>query len=143
MRISDWSSDVCSSDLLAICFLHSYVEDVNERAVKERIQARRMTLAVTLSSEVSQKQREYERTSTTVADAYVKPIVQRYIDNLTGNLAEQSVTADLFVIQSNGGLVTPELAMSNPINIVESGPAAGVLMCAAIGKEENAPLLLT
>src|SRR3546814_12213895 len=108
MRISDWSSDVCSSDLLAICFLHSYVEDVNERAVKERIQARGMTLAVTLSSEVSPKQREYERTSTTVADAYVKPIVQRYIANLTGNLAEQGVTADLFVIQSNGGLGTPD-----------------------------------
>src|SRR3546814_12351315 len=100
-----------------------------------------MTLAVTLSSEVSPKQREYERTSTTVADAYVKPIVQRYIDNLTGNLAEQGVTADLFVIQSNGGLVTPELAMFNPINIVESGPGAGVLMCETIGREEDgAPL---
>lgn len=128
---------------VAVCFLHSYAEDGNERTVKRRIQDRGMESVVALSSEVSPKQREYERTSTTVADAYVKPIVKRYINNLTGSLAQQGITADLFVIQSNGGLVTPELAVSNPISIVESGPAAGVLMCAAIGKEEGCNSLLT
>jgi len=128
---------------VAVCLLHAYARPDHERQIRQRIAERGLKVEVTLSSEVSPKQREYERTSTSVADAYVKPIVRRYIDNLTQNLSGRGVDAELFVIQSNGGLVTPELACSSPINIVESGPAAGVLMCAAVGREEGCPSLLT
>ena len=100
-------------------------------------------LAVSLSSDLSPKFREYERTSTVVANAYIKPIVNRYVSRLTGALKERGLTSDLFIMQSNGGLVSPELACDMPIRIVESGPAAGVLLCGVIGREEGLDRVLT
>src|SRR3546814_2526925 len=115
MRISDWSSDVCSSDLAR----------------------------VSLSSFISPKYREYERTSTTVANAYVKPLVDRYIGALEGSLKELGIGAGLSIMQSNGGLVSPALARACAVRIVESGPAAGVLMCAEVGRDEGFADVLT
>ena len=100
-------------------------------------------IAVSLSSDLSPKFREYERTSTVVANAYIKPIVSRYVSRLTGALKERGLTSDLFIMQSNGGLVSPELACDMPIRIVESGPAAGVLLCGVIGREEGLDRVLT
>src|SRR5262249_27433426 len=95
---------------------------------------REAAIDVTLSSDVSPKFREYERASTTVANAYVRPLVARYLDSLDGLLAGQGFGADLAIMQSNGGLVSSALARRYPIRIVESGPAAGVLMCAEVGR---------
>ncbi len=121
---------------IAVCFLHAYANAMHEELVRERIETRDLQIAFTLSSDVSPKMREYERTSTTVADAYVKPMVCRYIEELDAQLKDVGIRGELSVIQSNGGLITPHLATSRPISIVESGPAAGVLMCAAVGKHE-------
>jgi len=119
-------------DCAAVMFLHAYANPVNEQRMAEILGE--AAIDVTLSSDVSPKFREYERASTTVANAYVRPLVARYLDSLAGLLAGQGFNADLAIMQSNGGLVSSALARRYPIRIVESGPAAGVLMCAEVGR---------
>jgi N-methylhydantoinase A len=120
---------------VAVMFLHSYVNPVHERRMAEILRAGNVGVDVTLSSDVSPKFREYERASTTVANAYVRPLVARYLDGLNGSLREKGFRSQLAIMQSNGGLVSSELARNYPIRIVESGPAAGVLMCAEVGRQ--------
>src|SRR4029453_7507844 len=128
---------------VAVCLLHAYARGEHERLIGERLARRNPQRAISLSSQVSPKFREYERASTVVANAYVKPIVAGYVRRLTGALAQQGIGCDLFIMQSNGGLVPPELACEMPIRIVESGPAAGVLLCGVIGREEGFERILT
>src|SRR5215204_4937880 len=128
---------------VAVCLLHAYAAPAHEKTVGRHLAERNPPLAVSLSSEVSPKYREYERASTVVANAYIKPIVSRYVSRLTGALKQQGIRSDLFIMQSNGGLVSPELACDMPIRIVESGPAAGVLLCSVIGNEEGFDRVLT
>jgi N-methylhydantoinase A len=128
---------------VAVCLMHAYARGEHERIIGKRLAQRNPHRAVSLSSEVSPKFREYERASTVVANAYVKPIVNGYVRRLTGALMQRGIGCDLFIMQSNGGLVPPELAAEMPIRIVESGPAAGVLLCAVIGREEGYERVLT
>ncbi|HEX7126062.1 MAG TPA: hydantoinase/oxoprolinase family protein [Thermodesulfobacteriota bacterium] len=128
---------------VAIGFLHSYVNPAHERAMAEEVRRHAPRCAVTLSSDVSPRYREYERLSTAVANAYVKPTVARYLDGIQKSLAERGYRAALSIMQSNGGLVTPEFAREYPVRIIESGPAAGVLMCARIGRELGLQHVLT
>lgn len=130
-------------DAVAVCLLHSYANPEHERAIRDRILARAPQISVSLSSEVSPKFREYERTNTTVANAYIKPLVGRYVERLQAALALRGYRRDLLIMQSSGGLVTPDLARSHPIRIVESGPAAGVLMCAGVGRQEGFDQVVT
>jgi N-methylhydantoinase A len=120
---------------VAVMFLHSYINAAHERRMAELL--RDNGVEVTLSSDVSPKFREYERASTTVANAYVRPMVARYLDSLNASLEEKGFGSELAIMQSNGGLVSSELARSYPIRVVESGPAAGVLMCAEVGRQMN------
>ncbi len=128
---------------VAVALLHAYANPVHEHAVRDRLRAAAPGLFVSLSSDVSPKFREYERTSTTVANAYVRPIVDRYVGRLQGALAARGFRHDLFIMQSNGGLVSPDFAREYPIRIVESGPAAGVLMAAMVGAEEGCAHVIT
>ena len=128
---------------IAVCLLHAYAAPAHEKAIGARLAKRIPAAAVSLSSDVSPKYREYERASTVVANAYIKPIVSRYVSRLAGALKQQGIASDLFIMQSNGGLVSAELACDMPIRIVESGPAAGVLLSGAIGKEEGFDRVLT
>jgi N-methylhydantoinase A len=128
---------------VAVCLLHAYAAPGHEQAIGKALKVQAPGLAVSLSSDVSPKFREYERASTVVANAYIKPIVGRYVSRLTGALKQQGIASDLFIMQSNGGLVSPELACDMPIRIVESGPAAGVLLCGVIGREEGLDRVLT
>jgi N-methylhydantoinase A/oxoprolinase/acetone carboxylase beta subunit len=130
-------------EAIGISLLHAYANPAHERALAAALQRLAPTLSISLSSDVSPKFREYERTSTTVANAYVQPIVTRYIIRLSEVLGARGLRPDLMVMQSNGGLVSPGLACETPIRIVESGPAAGVLMCRAIGQQEGIADLLT
>lgn len=130
-------------EAVGVSLLHSYINPVHEQCIAARAKAMGLALEVTISSDVSPRYREYERTSTVVANAYVKPGVSRYVKRLESALREQGIHAELYIMQSNGGLVSPQLATSLPVRIVESGPAAGVLMCRAIGREEAIPDLLT
>jgi len=122
---------------VAICFLHAYANAAHEEKMAELIAQTAPQVGVTLSSMISPKFREYERTSTTVASAYVEPLVKGYIHALERSLETLGITSPLSIMQSNGGLVSAEFAAKYPIRIVESGPAAGVLLCAEVGKEEN------
>ncbi len=130
-------------DAVAVVLLHAYANADHERRVGEILRQHLPGKVISLSSTISPKFREYERTSTTVANAYVAPLVDNYLTSLEESLTRLDVSANLSVMQSNGGLVSSELARSFPIRIIESGPAAGVLMCAEVGKEEGFDHVLT
>lgn len=127
----------------AIVFLHSYANPEHERIAARRLAERAPGLAVSASCDVSPRIREYERSSTTLANAFVKPIVARYLDRLRETLTRRGFAAPLHVMQSNGGLATPEVARDFPVRIVESGPAAGVLLARHIGRLQSADHVLT
>jgi N-methylhydantoinase A len=128
---------------IAVSLLHAYANPAHERQVIERVRERLSDLITTASSDVSPRYREYERASTAVANAYVKPTVGGYLDQLQGALERRGFRSGLSIMQSNGGLVSPQLARAYPVRIVESGPAAGVLMCAEIGRELGITQILT
>ena len=134
---------------VAVCLLHAYANPDHERAVgallAERLErpTRNRPASISLSSEVSPRRREYERTSTVVANAYVKPIVGRFLAELEAAFGALGFEGELRVMQSNGGLTTPALAREFPVNIIESGPAAGVLACRAIGAAEDVEHVVT
>jgi N-methylhydantoinase A len=130
-------------EAVSVSLLHAYANPSHEQALAMALRRDAPGICVSLSSEVSPKFREYERTSTTVANAYVQPIVTRYVTRLSEALGERGLRPDLMVMQSNGGLVSPALACETPIRIVESGPAAGVLMCRSVGLQEGIANLLT
>lgn len=112
---------------LAICLLHSYANPVHEALIARRAKELVPEIIVTASSELLPVMKEYERTSTTVINCYVRPVVERYLDNLTRRLVAMQVEAPVGVMQSNGGLATPGAARARPVFCIESGPAAGVM----------------
>lgn len=130
-------------ETVAVSLLHAYANPEHERQIRDQFAARAPELLISISSEISPKFREYERTNTTVTNAYVKPIVDRYLRHLDEALKARGICNDLFVMQSNGGLISPNLARDFPVRIIESGPAAGVLMCAIVGREEGRDQIIT
>jgi N-methylhydantoinase A len=120
---------------LAVCLLHSYVDGCHERRVREIAERLAPGLPISLSSEVLPEIGEYERTSTTVINAYLQPVVGRYLSSLTHSLASMDVHAPVYVMQSNGGIMAATTAIKRPIHIVESGPAAGVIAAQHLASE--------
>ena len=118
---------------LAIVFLHCYANPAHEDAALEAIAAAHPELFLSASHDVSPEIREYERASTTSANAYVKPLAQRYLDNLIEEAGKLGVGAPFFMMLSNGGLTHVEEAKSRPVLLLESGPAAGALVAAHFG----------
>ncbi|HUA53395.1 MAG TPA: hydantoinase/oxoprolinase family protein, partial [Candidatus Sulfotelmatobacter sp.] len=112
---------------VAVAFLHAYANPAHERAAGELIAERFPALAVSLSSEVSPQIREFERSSTTVANAFIKPLAASYLDLMRREIAALGITAPLFMMLSNGGLTHVDEAKRVPIQLLESGPAAGAL----------------
>jgi len=122
-------------EAIAVCLIHSYANPVHEQLVK-RVAARiAPSLTLCISSEVLPEIKEYERTSTTVINAYVRPVIERYLSSLTAELARIGVEAPLLLMQSNGGLTTARAAALTPGNIIESGPAAGVVGVQALARQ--------
>ena len=130
--VRDLPADVQS---IAICFLHSYAHPQHELEARRIALAARPAAYVTASSSVSGEFREYERTSTAVANAYVGPLVATYLGDLRGALADGGFHGPLLITQSNGGVMTADQAIEQPIRTTESGPAAGVNGAAWIGRE--------
>lgn len=122
---------------VAVVLLHAYVNPAHEQRIEAKIAAALPDIHISTSADVSPKYREYERTNTTVANCYVKPVVSNYVSRLQSALNEKQFKSDLFIMQSSGGLVPPDFARDYPIRIVESGPAAGVLMARDVGEEEG------
>ena len=129
------------ADAVAICFLHSYANPDHERRAAEIVREEWPEAAVTASHELTGEWREYERTSTAVLDAYVKPVAATYLAELADRLEEAGIPGEArFCMRSNGGVSRFDVAARTPINLVESGPVGGVIGAAAIGAaigEEN------
>ena len=123
---------------LAVAFLHAYANATHEAQAREVIQARHPELFVSLSSEVAPQIREYERTSTTVANAYIKPLADSYLDLMSREIAGLGIKAPLFMMLSNGGLTHIDEAKRVPIQLLESGPAAGALAGSTFGLRSKA-----
>lgn len=120
---------------VAVGFLHAFVNPVHERRVREILAQEAPELAISLSSEVSPEMREWERFSTTAANAYVQPLMARYLGNLARELVALGITAPLFLMLSGGGLTTIETASRFPIRLVESGPAGGAIFSAEVARQ--------
>lgn len=119
---------------IAVCLLHSYLNASHEQRIGELLQAAVPGVAISLSSEVAPEIREYYRASTTVINAALRPIVSQYLENIEASLREQGISSELLVMQSSGGLMTFADARRRPVFMVESGPAAGVITAAHLGK---------
>ena len=114
-------------EAVAVSLLHSYNNPVNEQALRDQIEERHPDLSLSLSSEVAPVINEYERTSTTVADGYIKPSVTRYIRRVERDLADEGYAGRLLVMHSAGGVMDADASCERPIRMLESGPAAGAL----------------
>jgi N-methylhydantoinase A len=130
-------------EAVAVCFLHSYMNPDHERRVGELLREALPDLFITLSVDILPEIREYERTSTTVINAYVGPPVARYIGRLRDGLREAGLPSRLLVMQSSGGILGAETVMELPARIVECGPAAGVIGAAHAGALNGYPDLIT
>jgi len=119
---------------IAICFLHAYVDPRHERRMVEIARERAPGLAISASHQVMPEIREFERTSTTVVNAFVKPVVDAYLGRLEQGLLEARVGAPLMIMQSAGGVMKSGSARQLPAYCIESGPAAGAVGAAALGK---------
>ena len=128
---------------IAIAFLHAYVDGTHERRAGELLAAACPGLSVTLSSEVCPEAREYERTSTAVANAYVQPLIAGYLANLRDALAERGHTGATLLMTSGGHLASLESARRAPIRLVESGPAGGALLAADIAAVRGEEAILS
>ena len=121
-------------EAIAVCYINSYANDEHEKRTVELIRKLWPEVFVTSSIEVTKEWREYERTSTIALNSYVMPVASSYIDNLDRRLKEAGCHAKEYIMQSNGGTTTFEQAKQTPINLVESGPVAGVYGSAILGK---------
>lgn len=130
-------------DSVAVAFLHSYANPEHELQMRDILAEVAPDAAVTLSHELSREYREYERTSTAVLDAYVKPIVRRYLEALEGELTKDGFTGRFLMTRSGGGAMTAVSAREQPVSLILSGPAGGVIGAAAFAELINEPNLIT
>ena len=122
-------------EAVAIGFMHAYLDGRHERRTREILSDLLPTVAFSLSSEVSPEIREYERWSTTVANAYVQPVMGRYLGRLDTALRARKFACPLFMMTSGGGLMTLDTARRLPIRLVESGPAGGAILAAGLARQ--------
>ena len=124
---------------VAICFLHSYRNSANEELVAERLRRLLPDVRTTASHELLPELKEYERTSTTVVNSYIQPTVGRYLESLEEGLVELGFDCDVQVMQSNGSLFDSHTARAQPVRLIESGPAAGVIAARSLAADLGEP----
>jgi N-methylhydantoinase A len=129
-------------EVVAVCFLHAWVNPEHEARAAALLRER-LEVPVVASHEVSGQWREYERASTTVLSAYAQPVVSSYLGSLAGRLGAEGVTAPSYAMSSNGGVCSFDRARSNPIRLLESGPVAGVVAAAELGRRMGAGDILS
>jgi len=129
-------------EAIAIVFLHAYANPRHEAEAARIVTRTLPRMAVTTSHEVAPEVREFERASTTVANAYIKPLAQRYLELMGRRLAEASIPAPLLLMLSSGGLTHVAEAERAPVRMLESGPAAGAIAAAFFGKEDGSGSVL-
>jgi N-methylhydantoinase A len=129
-------------DSVAVSLLHSYVNTGHEKKVAERLQAALPDVAISLSSDLAREIKEYERTSTVVANAYVKPLVATYLRELGSRIAAIRSGIPLRVMVSSGGFTSAEAGAESPILLLESGPAAGVISALNTARQNDVDQVL-
>ena len=129
-------------EAVAIALLHSYANPAHERALRDAILAAHPGLPVSLSSDVSPEIREYERTSTTVLNALLVPVVRAYMDRLRGRIGEDGFAPRIFLVQSNGGVCSLDTAAEQPARLLLSGPSGGALAASRIAGTLGRPNLV-
>ncbi|MGI9411167.1 MAG: hydantoinase/oxoprolinase family protein [Hyphomicrobiaceae bacterium] len=130
------------SDAIALCLLHSYIDDRHEVETAASIAKHLPDQHVSVSSEIACEIREYERMSTTVANAYVQPLTSNYLRNLQGRLSSLGADAPIRIMVSSGGFTSAEIAARTPVRLLESGPAAGVLSAITTAKSAGVDRVL-
>lgn len=128
---------------VAIAFLHSYANPDHEQAMRDILGETAPDVEVSLSSDLSREYREYERTSTAVLDAYTKPIVRTYLRSLQTELGDRGFEGQFLMMRSGGGAMTAALAQDQPVNLILSGPAGGVVGAAGFSALVGEPNLVT
>ena len=122
---------------VAICFLHSYANGVHEREAAQFLEGALPGVPLSLSSQVCPEIREYERATTTVANAYVRPLMEQYLLRMQDRLVQAGFHGKLMLMSSSGGLTSIELACLFPIRLVESGPAGGVIFASRVAEQQG------
>ncbi len=130
-------------EAIAICLINSFANPAHELILRDIVRRKAPKLPLSVSCEVLPEIKEYERTSTTVVNAYVMPIVASYLRALRKGLDEAGIPARLLLMQSNGGLTTDSAAAERPMNIIESGPAGGVVGAQALARAKQLPKIIT
>ncbi len=128
---------------IAVGLLHSYVNDAHERLIAEVLAEKLPHVMVSLSCEVSPQMREYERFNTTIANAYIKPLIKSYLGRLKDRLAEEGAACPVFLMHSGGGIMSLESAADFPVRLVESGPAGGAIFAADIAAKHGLSKVLS
>ena len=124
--------DASGADAVAICLMHSYANPDHERWLRDILAERRPGLTVSISSEVSPEAREFDRLCTTVANAYIQPLMETYLARFAERFAAEGVTCPILMMTAGGGMCTIQTAARFPIRLVESGPAGGAILAARI-----------
>ncbi|WP_435181305.1 hydantoinase/oxoprolinase family protein [Halorussus sp. AFM4] len=136
--VEDW--DVES---IAVCFLHAYKNPEHEQRVADIIKEEYDDVSVSLSSDITNEYREYERTATTVLDAYIKPIFESYVDQLRDSLHDRGLEAPFFITRSGGGALAADNAKTAPVQTILSGPAGGLIGASFVGRRTDREDLIT
>ena len=127
------------AESIAVCLLHSYANPAHEEALGEIISSVHPHAYVTLSHRILREYREYERTSTTAVNAYVGPVVARYLGSLRERLRQRGFKGEVLVMQSGGGVMSLDTAIQMPVRMMESGPVAGVIGAARVANALGYP----
>ena len=130
-------------EALSVSLINSYTNDAHEKRIGELAAEELPGIAVSLSSDVLPELREYERTITTVANAYVQPQVNKYMRHLEAQLTDAGVKGKLFILKSDGGLISARTAGDNPVSVMMSGPAGGVIGAAWVAEQAGYKDFLT
>lgn len=128
---------------VAVAFLHSYIVPEHEQRMKQILREENPSLEVSTSHELSREYREYERTSTAVLDAYIKPIMRNYLSSLGTQLGDRGFDGQFLISRSGGGAMTAATAREEPVNLILSGPAGGVVGAAGLSRLIDRPDLIT
>ena len=130
-------------EAIAVCFMHAYRNPEHERLAKRILERECPEIPISISSEVAPEIREYQRASTTCANAYVQPRIARYLAGLEDGLQAMRLPGKLYVMLSNGGITTVRTARAFPIQLIESGPAAGAMAAGYYGLLTNTASLIS
>jgi N-methylhydantoinase A len=135
--VSDLIADLDASgaEAVAICLLHAYANPAHERRLREILARERPGLTVSISSDVSPEAREFDRLCTTIANAYIQPLMGAYLQRFAARFSDEGVTCPILMMTAGGGMCTIQTASQFPIRLVESGPAGGAILAARIAAQ--------